>query len=159
MLIDGSLGKYQLMYVSYFFPCWNQHCTSFLSLTRSQITWHKNKRCFILPRYFLKQRFTIMDYAVTFFPPGCTRSYVARICNVKFTDDAFNRIPIHWFQNVTFKLVTSATTNAMQPRRGISTCRCRASKPTCTGLRLNRPKRDRVLGWLNVVNPKKQIKK
>lgn len=80
------------------------------------------------------------------------------ICNVKFTDDAFNRIPIHRFQNVTFKLLTSATTNAMKPRRGISACRCRALKPTCTGLRLNRRKPDRVLGRLNVVNPKKKIK-
>jgi hypothetical protein len=52
--------------------------------------------------------------------------------------------------------VPSATTNAMKPRTGISTCRCKASKPACTGLRLNQRKRDRVLGRLNVVNPKKQ---
>lgn len=99
-----------------------------------------------------------MDPAVEFFFSVGTRSYVARICNVKFTDDAFNRIPIHRFQNVTFKLLTSATTNAMKPRTGISTCRCRASKPTCTGLRLNRRKRDRVLGRLKAVNPKKTNK-
>lgn len=145
------------MYVSYFFACWNQHCTSFLSLTRSLITRHKARDVSYCHFIFWNNGLGLWILSQLFFV--CTRSYVARICNVKFTDDAFNRIPIRWFQNVAFKLLPSATTNALKPRTGIPTCRCKASKPTCTGLRLNRRKRDRVLGQLKLVNPKKkQIK-